>query len=518
LDWIVLLAGLVGAGVGATVAYFFLKSAASGVKQAAEAEAARIVENARRDADELSKESKLKEREAEIALKEREKENKERWAELQKGEQRLVRKEEGIDRKSEALDERDKGLTARDEQARKMDEALVKRTQDHEKRSEEIDAKLEEVAGLSRDEARQRMHEALVDAVKHDAAKELRQIEEEAKHEAERRAKKIISTAIMRYSGEYVGERTVSVVHLPNDDMKGRIIGREGRNIKAFESISGIDLIIDNTPEAVILSGYDPVRREVAKISLEKLINDGRIHPSRIEEVVQKTEKEVEQAVKEAGEYAIFELGLHGINPELIRTLGLLKYRMSYAQNILFHSIEVAFITGMMCAELGLDVKLGRRAGLFHDIGKAVDHKIEGPHALIGADLLKKQGENPDVIHAVAAHHEDEKPRSMLAVLVTAADSLSGARPGARREMLESYIARIEKLEAIARDFKGVDKSYAIQAGREVRVIVGSKGVNDDQAGVLSRDIAKKIEDELTYPGQIRVTVIRETRSIAFAK
>ena len=533
------LGALAGLILGVIVMFVRSRLATVDSLKAEEEKAQQIIEAAKRAADELEKEAEERGKKKARRLAEVEQENKERALEIERGEERLVRKEENIEKKNVALSAKESELAKRENAAVAQEKVLLERDKEVDERNKAIDergkeidekktefdgliegakVKLEEVAGLSREDARKHLHETMIEEVKHDAAREIRLLEEEAKLESERRAKKIISMAIMRYSGEYVGERTVSVVNLPSDDMKGRIIGREGRNIKAFESITGIDLIIDNTPEAVILSGYNPVRREVAKISLEKLLNDGRIHPSRIEEVVKKTEKEVDHAIKEAGEFAIFELGLHGVHPEVLKILGSLKYRMSYAQNILAHSIEVGFITGMMCAELGLDVKMGRRAGLFHDLGKAVSHKVEGPHALIGADILKKHGENPDVIHAVAAHHEDEKPQSVLAILVTAADSLSGARPGARREMLESYIARIEKLESLANDFNGVQKTFAIQAGRELRVIVGSDSVNDDQSVVLARDIAKKIEADLTYPGQIRVTVIRETRSVAFAK
>jgi ribonuclease Y len=324
--------------------------------------------------------------------------------------------------------------------------------------------------------------------------------------------------SVKRYAGEYVTEKTVSVVNLPNDEMKGRIIGREGRNIRAIEAATGVDLIVDDTPEAVILSGFNPVRREVAKIALERLIDDGRIHPARIEEVVAKVNKEVEAAIKEAGEQVAFDVGVHGINHELIKLIGRLKYRSSYAQNVLQHSREVSFLCGVMAAELGLNVKQAKRAGLLHDIGKAVDHEVEGPHALIGADLAKKYGESSQVIHAIIAHHEEVQPETVLAVLVQAADTLSGARPGARQEMLESYVKRLEELEKIALSFNGVNKSYAIQAGREIRIMVDAKVIDDDQAFIVSRDVAKKIEKELTYPGQIKVTVIRETRAVEYAK
>jgi len=327
-----------------------------------------------------------------------------------------------------------------------------------------------------------------------------------------------MALAIQRYAGEYVAERTVSVVALPSDEMKGRIIGREGRNIRALEAATGIDLIIDDTPEAVILSGFNPVRREVAKIALEKLIADGRIHPGRIEEVVAKAEAEVEQAIKEAGDQAAFDLGVHGIHPEILKLIGRLRYRTSYSQNVYMHSLEVAFLCGIMAAELGVNVKQAKRAGLLHDLGKAVDHEVEGSHAVIGAEIARKYGETPKIVHAIMAHHEDEKPNSILAVLVQAADALSGARPGARREMMETYVKRLEDLERIATSFNGVTNSFAIQAGREIRVMVSSELVNDDQAVVLAKDVAKKIEAEMTYPGQIKVHVIRETRAVEYAR
>jgi len=352
---------------------------------------------------------------------------------------------------------------------------------------------------------------------RHDAAKLIKKIESEAKEEADKRAKNIISTAIQRYAGEFVAERTVSVVQLPNDEMKGRIIGREGRNIRALEAATGIDLIIDDTPEAVILSGFNPVRREVARISLMRLISDGRIHPARIEDIVKKVELEVDQTIKEAGEQAAFDLGVHGINNELIKYIGRLKFRTSYAQNVLQHSIEVGFFSGIMASELGLSSKLARRMGLLHDIGKAIDHEVEGPHAVIGANLSKKFGEAPKVVHAIAAHHEDIQPSSVYAYLVQAADGLSGARPGARKELLENYIKRLEDLEKIANSFNGVSNTYAIQAGRELRVIVESGIISDEDSVMLSRDIAKKIEESLVFPGQIKVIVIRETRAVEYA-
>ena len=378
--------------------------------------------------------------------------------------------------------------------------------------------KLETISGMSATEAKKELMNAMEDEAKHDAAKIIRQIEEEARETADKKAKEIMALAIQRYAGEYVAERTVSVVPLPSDEMKGRIIGREGRNIRALEAATGIDLIIDDTPEAVILSGFNPVRREVARLSLEKLIGDGRIHPGRIEEVVAKATEEVELSIKEAGEQAAFDLGVHGIHPEVLKLIGRLKYRTSYTQNVYQHSLEVAFLCGIMAAELGINVKQAKRAGLLHDLGKAVDHEVEGSHAVIGAELARKYGESPKIVHAIMAHHEDEKPTTVLAVLVQAADALSGARPGARREMMETYVKRLEDLERIATSFGGVQSSFAIQAGREIRVMVSSDQVTDETAVIMARDIAKKIEAEMTYPGQIKVNVIRETRAVEYAR
>jgi ribonuclease Y len=377
---------------------------------------------------------------------------------------------------------------------------------------------IERLAGLSSEEAKALLIGSLEEEAKADAAKLMRRIESETREAAQRKAQEILGLAIKRYAGDYVAEKTVSVVSLPNEEMKGRIIGREGRNIRALEAATGIDVIIDDTPEAVILSGFNPVRRQVAKIALERLIDDGRIHPARIEEMVDKVNKEIEAGIKESGEQAAFDMGVHGMDPEIIKLVGRLKYRTSFAQNVFLHSIEVGFLCGVMASELGLNVKQAKRAGLLHDIGKAVDHEVEGPHALIGAELAKKYNEAPQVIHAIAAHHEEMPPESVLAVLVQAADMLSGARPGARQEMLESYVKRLEDLEKIATSFEGVTKSYAIQAGREIRIMVEGKIVGDDQSFVLCRDIAKRIEKELTYPGQIKVTVIRETRAVEYAR
>jgi ribonuclease Y len=376
---------------------------------------------------------------------------------------------------------------------------------------------LEKISTLTADQAKELLIRAMENEARYEGAKLIKRIENEAREEADKKAKKIMATAIQRYAGDFVAERTVSVVQLPGDEMKGRIIGREGRNIRAIEAATGIDLIIDDTPEAVILSGFNPVRREIARLSLIKLISDGRIHPARIEDVVKKVGQEVDTAIKEAGEQAAFDLGVHGIHAELIKYLGRLKYRTSYAQNVLQHSVEVGVLCGIMAAELGLKEKLARRMGLLHDIGKAIDHEVEGPHAVIGSKLAKKFGESADVVHAVGAHHEDIPPASVYALLVQAADGLSGARPGARKELLENYIKRIEELESLANGFNGVANTYAIQAGREIRVIVKSDTVSDEESVLLSRDIAKKIEESLTFPGQIKVTVIRETRAVEYA-
>jgi ribonuclease Y len=377
---------------------------------------------------------------------------------------------------------------------------------------------LEQIAGMTSAEAKKVLMDAMEDEAKQDVAKLIKAMEEEAKESGDKKAKDILALAMQRYAGEYVAERSVSVVTLPSDEMKGRIIGREGRNIRALEAATGIDLIIDDTPEAVILSGFNPVRREVAKLALQKLIADGRIHPGRIEEVVSKAQEEIEQAMKEAGDQAAFDLGVHGIHPEILKLIGRLKYRTSYSQNVYQHSLEVAFLCGIMAAELGVNVKQAKRAGLLHDLGKAVDHEIEGSHAVIGADIARKYGESPKIVHAIMAHHEDEKPATVLAILVQAADALSGARPGARREMMETYVKRLDDLERIATSFDGVINSFAIQAGREIRVMVSSDLVTDDRALFLAKDIAKKIETEMTYPGQIKVNVIRETRATEYAR
>jgi len=506
---------LAGVAVGMLLRQKFAGSRVAGAQRDAE----QIVEEGRREAEAIRKEATLQAKDAVLQAKtEWEHEAKELRRELQSQEKRLVQKEENLDRKTAQVEERFEELNKQEKTLWQEQDKLQGREKELEQLVQEQTVRLEKIAGLSAEEAKQELITSLESEARHDAAKRIKQIEDEAREMADKNAKKILALAIQRYAGDYVAERTVSVVPLPTDEMKGRIIGREGRNIRAIEAATGIDLIIDDTPEAVIISGFNPVRREVARLSLERLIQDGRIHPSRIEEVVNKAAEDVDQAIREAGEQATFDVGVHGIHPEIIKLLGRLKYRTSYGQNVLQHSIEVAFLCGIMAAELGLNVKQAKRAGLLHDIGKAVDHEIEGSHAVIGADLARKYGESPKIVHALAAHHEDEKPDSILAVLVQAADALSGARPGARREMLETYVKRLQDLERIGTSFPGCTSCYAIQAGREIRVMVSSDEVSDAQSHVLARDIAKKIEGEMTYPGQIKVNVIRETRAVEYAK
>jgi ribonucrease Y len=481
--------------------------------------ASQIVEEARKDAENIRKEAIIEGKDTVLQAKtEWEKESRELRREIQGMEKRLLQKEEYIDRRASQVDAKEEEI-GKDEKALLQREERV-RAQEKEVESlvQEQTARLEQIAELSAEEAKNQLIESIASEARHDAAKRIKQIEDEARETSEKKAKEILSLAIQRYAGDYVAEKTVSVVPLPTDEMKGRIIGREGRNIRAIEAATGIDLIIDDTPEAVIISGFNPVRREVARLSLERLIADGRIHPARIEEVVAKAEEEVDKSIREAGEQATFDVGVHGIHAEIIKLIGRLKYRTSYGQNVLQHSLEVAFLCGIMAAELGINVKQAKRAGLLHDIGKAVDHEIEGSHAVIGADLARKYGESPKIVHALAAHHEDEKPDSVLAVLVQAADALSGARPGARRETLETYVKRLSDLERIGTSFSGVSNCFAIQAGREIRVLVSSEEISDAQSLVLARDIARRIEGEMTYPGQIKVNVIRETRAVDYAK
>jgi ribonucrease Y len=486
--------------------------------QEAQSQAGQVLEEARQKADTLLKEASLEAKDRLLKMKnDFDAETKETRSELKKQEKRLIQKEENLDRKIEQQEGREKELARFEKDFEKRSEQITHQEEELAALVSEQKRQLEKISTLTAEQAKELLLRAMENEARYDGAKLIKKIENEAKEEADKKAKRILATAIQRYAADYVAERTVSVVQLPSEEMKGRIIGREGRNIRALESATGIDLIIDDTPEAVILSGFNPVRREVARLSLTRLIADGRIHPARIEDVVKKVTQEVDTVIKEAGEQAAFELGVHGIHPDLVKYLGSLKFRTSYTQNVLQHSIEVGFLAGIMAAELGLKEKLARRMGLLHDIGKAIDHEVEGPHALIGSKLSKKFGEAPQVVNAIAAHHEDIPPVTVYDILVQAADSLSGARPGARKELLENYVKRLEDLEAIANSFKGVESSYAIQAGRELRVIVESNKVADEEAILMSRDIVKKIEESLTFPGQIKVTVIRETRAVEYA-
>ena len=476
-------------------------------------------ERAREIIDEALKAAETKKKEALLEVKEEslktknelEKETKERRAEIQKYEKRVLSKEETLDRKIEAVEKRDLGITRKEEelgkQRQKVDELEKKRQQE-----------LERISGLTSEQAKEYLLKTVEDEVKHDTAVMVKTLESRAKEEADKKAKELVVNAIQRCAADHVAETTISVVQLPNDEMKGRIIGREGRNIRTLETLTGVELIIDDTPEAVVLSGFDPIRREIARIALEKLILDGRIHPARIEEMVEKAQKEVETLIKEEGEAATLEVGVHGIHPELVRLLGKLRYRTSYGQNVLKHSIEVAQITGLLAGELGLDVKMAKRAGLLHDIGKAVDHEMEGSHIQLGVDLCRRYKESPLVINAVEAHHGDVEPESLIACLVQAADTISAARPGARRETLETYTNRLKQLEDITNSYKGVEKSFAIQAGREVRVMVVPEVISDSDMVLLARDISKQIENQMEYPGQIKVSIVRESRAVDYAK
>lgn len=478
----------------------------------AKAEAGKITAQAREESKRVLKEAILEAKEQDLKLRnDFDRETKEKRAELQRAEQRLTQKEDSLDKKIEALDEQKAKVEAHEEQLGALQQKLDSQ---HELMVQE----LERVAQLTRDEAKKALTEEILDDTRRETAKTVREMEQQAKDEAEINAKKIISLAIQKCAADQASELTVSVVPLPSDDMKARIIGREGRNIRALENATGIELIIDDTPEVVILSGFDPVRREIARVSLERLISDGRIHPARIEETVEKVTRDIDVQIREAGEAAVYEVGIFGLHPELVKLIGRLKFRTSYGQNVYKHSIEVATLAGLMAAELGLDVNFAKRAGLLHDIGKAVDQEQEGTHVQIGAELAKKYKENANIVNAIMAHHGDVEPKTIEAVLIQAADAISGARPGARRETGTNYVKRLERLEAIASSFPGVEKSYAIQAGREVRVIVKPDQVDDAQALFLSKDIAKKIESELEYPGQIKVNVIREFRSVEYAK
>ncbi|MFP3984042.1 MAG: ribonuclease Y [Desulfurivibrionaceae bacterium] len=519
MTYIHLLSIIAALAAGFLLGLYIRKRFIESKEESYEEQGRKLIESALEESEKIKKEANLQAKDENLRIrKEADEEIKERKKAINIEEKRLTQKSEQLDRKIELLDEREKELRSKEKKISNEEEKNEERRKEIDNLIEEQRAKLEKIAEISREEAKEHLMESIESEARMEAAKKVVRIENEMKMKADKKAKNILALAIAKYAGEYVAEKTVSVVPLPSEEMKGRIIGREGRNIRAIEAATGIDIIIDDTPEAVILSGFNPVRREVARQSLDRLISDGRIHPARIEEIVNKVNKELETSMQEAGEQATFDVGAHGVHPELIKLLGRLKFRTSYGQNVLQHSLEVAFLCGVMAAELGVNVKQAKRAGLLHDLGKAVDHEVEGAHASIGADLAKKHGEHPEVVHALAAHHEDVSPESLLDILLQSADALSGARPGARKEMLESYVNRLEELEKIAYSFKGVEKSYAIQAGREIRIVVNSSDISDAEATVMSQDIAKQIEDNLTYPGQIRVTVIRETRAVDYAK
>ncbi len=513
MSWpIVALIALIALAIGLVAGYLYRKNGMEKKIGQTEEFVANMLEDATHKAEEKKKEALLEAKEEIIRLKsELDKEVRDRRSEVSRLERRVNQREEAFDKKLDNLEAREEALNEKYREAERL-EAEANEMHDRQKQE------LERVAGMTADEAKEILIDRIQKDAYHDAAVMVREVEAKAKEEADKRARDIVSLAIQKCAADHVAETTVSVVALPNDDMKGRIIGREGRNIRTLETATGVDLIIDDTPEAVIISAFDPVRREVARIALEKLIMDGRIHPARIEEMVEKAKREVDNQIREAGEQAIFETNLHGIHPELVKLLGRMRYRTSYGQNVLRHSIEVSHLAGVMAAELGADVTLAKRAGLLHDIGKAIDHEVEGTHVTIGADLAKKFRENDLVVNAIAAHHGDVEPKSVEAVLVQAADAISAARPGARRESLENYIKRLEKLESIAYSFDGVETCYAIQSGREVRIIVKPEDVNDAGTLILAREIVKRIEKEMEYPGQIKVNVIRETRAVEFAK
>jgi len=509
---IIVLTFLISSAISIPTGIYLRKKTAETKINSAEREAARILENAKKEAENAKKEEILKAKEEVLkARNELDAEIKERRGEVQLQEKRIIQKEEHLEKRAEMFERKERDLERKDQEAnnkiKKLDELFDKKMED-----------LQRISRLSKDEAKKILLEELDRTLSDEKAMLIKESESKAKEDATKNAREILGYAIQKCAADHTSETTVSVVALPNDDMKGRIIGREGRNIKTIETLTGIDLIIDDTPEAVILSGFDPLRREVAKITLEKLIDDGRIHPAKIEEMVEKAKEEVENIIKQEGERAVLETGVHGLHPDIVKLIGKLKYRTSYGQNVLNHSIEVSNLARIMAEELGLDPKIARRAGLLHDIGKALDHDMEGTHIEIGVDILKKYKENETIINAVAAHHGDVEPKTIEAVLIQAADAISASRPGARRETLETYIKRLEKLEEIADSFEGVDKSYAIQAGREVRLVVKPEQISDNEMIILARDVAKKVEDEMEYPGQIKVNVIRETRAIDYAK
>ena len=502
--------------VTAVLTYFITTAYHKNVANAkignAEDRAREIIDEAVKTAETKKREAMLEAKEESIRVKnDLDKEVKERRAEIQRSERRVVQKEENLDKKLESIERREAGFAAKEEEINKQKAQIAKL-------NEERLQELERISGLTSEQAKEYLLKTVEEDVKLDTAKLIKEMENKAKEEADKKAKDYVVTAIQKCAADHVAETTISVVQLPNDEMKGRIIGREGRNIRTLETMTGVDLIIDDTPEAVILSGFDPIRREVARIALEKLIVDGRIHPARIEEMVEKAQKEVETMIREEGEAATLEVGVHGIHPELVRLLGRMKFRTSYGQNALKHSIEVAQLSGLLAAEIGVDVRTAKRAGLLHDIGKAVDHEVEGSHVTIGADIAKKYRENKDVVHAIMAHHGDVEAQTIVASLVQAADAISAARPGARRENLETYIKRLQNLEEIANSFDSVEKSFAIQAGREIRIMVKPEKVNDEGMILVAKEIVKRIESELEYPGQIKVSMIRETRAVDYAK
>jgi ribonuclease Y len=517
-----LIAVLTGLVVGIVLSYIYrssLKSKKAAIETEIENEKAKVIEESQKEAEKIKKEALLEAKDIVYQAKsEVEKELRERRSELNHLDRRLRHKEETLEKKFDQIEKREQDVSKREKEYTLKERGIQEKENHYSQLIKEQTQMLERISGLSSEEAKQELLKKIEEESRFEAAKLIKKIEDEAKENAEKKAKEIMGLAVERYSSDYVVDATITAVTLPNDEMKGRIIGREGRNIRALEAATGVDLIVDDTPEVVTLSAFDPVRREIARLSLERLITDGRIHPTRIEEIVEKVKKEVEALIREEGEKAVFDLGLSGIHPEMLKLLGRLKYRTSYGQNVLQHSREVAYLAGLMAGELGVDVKLAKRAGILHDIGKAIDHEVEGSHQEIGANIAKKYGENQKVINAVLVHHGEGDPTTVEAALVAAADALSAARPGARKESIESYLKRLEKLEQMAHSYKGVDKCYAIQAGREIRIIVKPEDVNDEMSSMMSKELAKKIESEMTYPGQIKVTVIRESRYVEYAK